>query len=328
MYNISMKIYWFRFIFSGLLPIVLIFFKADLVCANYSPEKAGFKIKFKQEISQYNTLGIFVLPNEVLDIEIFDDNKNHSYLFTNEQGISSQIDNRKYKWQAPESKGLYKINIQNIQNTDSMNLNVFVMIPFKKLKGEYLNKYRIGKYPDIPLKQLTIYNKPRGFIEITADNQETLVSPHFKINQFLCKQPGGYPKYIVLKERLVLKLELILEETNESGYPCNTFSIMSGYRTPYYNKLIGNVKYSRHVWGEAADIFIDENPADGMMDDLDINGKIDYRDAAVLYDIIDNMYEKHFYIPYIGGLGRYKKNNNHGPFVHTDTRGFRARWGF
>ncbi|MFH2046719.1 MAG: D-Ala-D-Ala carboxypeptidase family metallohydrolase [Pseudomonadota bacterium] len=323
----SMKTHRFRYIIWGLLFLLLIVFKADLIYAKYSPEKAGFKIKFKQEISPYNIVGIFVLPNEVLHIEILDDNKNNSYLVTNEQDISSQLVNREYKWQAPASKGLYKLKIQNNQTIDSMMLNVFVMIPFKQLKGEYLNKYRIGKYPDIPLKKLAIYNKPKGFIEITADNQETLISPHFKINQFLCKQAGGYPKYLVLKERLVLKLELILKKTNESGYPCGTFSIMSGYRTPYYNKLIGNVKYSRHVWGGAADIFIDENPEDGMMDDLDINGETDYRDAAVLYDIIDNMYEKHFYVPFIGGLGRYKKNYNHGPFVHVDTRGFRARWG-
>ena len=30
----------------------------------------------------------------------------------------------------------------------------------------------------------------------------------------------------------------------------------------------GNVKYSRHVYGGAADIFIDENPKDEMMDDF------------------------------------------------------------
>ena len=30
----------------------------------------------------------------------------------------------------------------------------------------------------------------------------------------------------------------------------------------------GNVKYSQHVYGGAADIFIDENPKDEMMDDF------------------------------------------------------------
>ena len=245
----------------------------------------------------------------------------------NEQGVFLQSENNKYKWHAPDAHGLYELGIRNIQETDSIKLNVFVMIPFKQLTGDYLNGYRIGKYPEIPLRHLAIYKKPKGFIEVTRDNYETLVSPHFKLNQFLCKQQGDFPKYIVLKERLILKLELILEKMNEAGYPCETFNILSGYRTPYYNKLIGNVKYSRHVWGGAADIFIDENPKDDMMDDLDKNGKINYHDAAIIYDIIDTMHGKHFYVPFIGGLGRYRKTSNHGPFVHVDVRGFRARWG-
>lgn len=208
-----------------------------------------------------------------------------------------------------------------------MLLHIFVMVPYSNLDGEWMNGYRIGKYPDIPLKELPIYKKPKGFIEVTPENEQVNVSPHFKIGQFLCKQNGGFPRYLVLKERLVLKLELILEKMNEAGYPCRTFHIMSGYRTPYYNHLIGNVKYSRHVWGGAADIFIDEHPEDGMMDDLNQDEKIDYKDAAVIYRIIDNMFGHPFYTPFVGGLGRYKKNENHGPFVHVDVRGFRARWG-
>ena len=103
---------------------------------------------------------------------------------------------------------------------------------------------------------------------------------------------------------------------------------MSGYRTPFYNRAIGNVKYSRHLWGGAADIFIDEDPKDGTMDDLNRDGIINYKDAAVLYDIVDDLYGKPFYRIFMGGLGRYKKTANHGPFVHVDVRGFRARWGY
>jgi hypothetical protein len=86
------------------------------------------------------------------------------------------------------------------------------------------------------------------------------------------------------------------------------------------------VKYSRHLWGGAADIFIDENPKDGVMDDLNGDGKIDYRDAGVLYNIIDEMSGKPWYYLFIGGLSRYEKTASHGPFVHVEVRGFRARW--
>lgn len=210
---------------------------------------------------------------------------------------------------------------------DSIILNVFVMLPFKELKGEYLNGYRIGRYPSTPLKGLSIYKVPKGFIEVTKENEEIFMTPHFQLKQFVCKQESNYPKYIVLRERLLLKLELILERVNEKGYPCKTFNIMSGYRTPYYNQVIGNVKYSRHLWGGAADIFIDENPCDQVMDDLNRDGRIDYHDAKVLYDIIDSMYGKPWYSKFLGGLAWYKKTSSHGPFVHVDVRGYKARWG-
>jgi hypothetical protein len=210
---------------------------------------------------------------------------------------------------------------------DSVILNVFVMEPYGNMRGEYLNGYRIGKYPSVPLKQLPIYRRPAGFIELTEGNESILVGPHFRLGQFACKEDGGYPKYLVLRERLILKLELILEKINEAGYHCDTFHVMSGYRTPYYNRSIGNVKYSRHLWGGAADIFIDASPEDCMMDDLNHDGKIDYRDADVIYDIIDSIDGKPWYAKFLGGLARYKKTSSHGPFVHVDVRGNRVRWG-
>lgn len=34
---------------------------------------------------------------------------------------------------------------------------------------------------------------------------------------------------------------------------------MSGYRTPYHNvPVLGNSAYSRHRWGGAANVFVDE----------------------------------------------------------------------
>jgi len=101
---------------------------------------------------------------------------------------------------------------------------------------------------------------------------------------------------------------------------------MSGYRTPYYNQLIGNVRYSRHLWGDAADIFIDEDPRDDTMDDLNGDCKIDYRDAKILFDIAEELFSDPQLSHFQGGLGWYKTSSAHGPFVHVDVRGWRARW--
>ncbi|MFC2174186.1 magnesium/cobalt transporter CorA [Acidobacteriota bacterium] len=293
----------------------------------YSPERASFSVRFKDVISPYRRFSVFVEPSEQLALEIIRPSDKSRFRLEASAGDLVQAGKLRWSWTAPTDKGRYALKISDEETAEVMELNAFVIVPYSALKGEYLNNYRVGAYPAIPYRNLPAYKPPAGFVEVTDDNADTLVSPHFTLKQFLCKQKGEYPKYMVLLEKLLLKLEFILEKTNEQGISCRTFTVMSGYRTPYYNRKIGNVKYSRHMWGGAADIFVDESPKDGMMDDLNKDGVIDYRDASVLYDIIDGLYGKRFYAPFIGGLGRYKKTSDHGPFVHVDVRGFRARWG-
>ncbi len=294
----------------------------------FSPEKIDFKISINGFEYQYNIMSIFVLPGEKLELKITEAPQSAVYTFESGNITLKPVDSLRWGFASPAEKGLYQVSIIQSEPADTAVVILFVMIPFKELKGNYLNNYRIGKYPSIPLKQLPMYKPPAGFIEVTPENMDVLLSPHFKLRQFLCKQESGFPKYVVLREKLLLKLELILERVNEKGYRCDTFNILSGYRTPYYNHQIGNVKYSRHLWGGAADIFIDEDPPDDMMDDLNKDGKIDWKDAAIIYDIIDDLYGHKFYEPFIGGLARYKKTDSHGPFVHVDVRGNRARWGY
>ena len=296
--------------------------------ADFSPEKVEFNIKIKGFEFQYNIMSIFVLPEEKLEINITSALLADLYTIESTDINLNRIDSLKWGFTSPGGKGHYRISMIQAEPADTAVMNLFVMIPFEELKGEHLNNYRIGKYPSIPLKRLPIYKPPRGFVEVTQENQDVYLTPHFKLRQFLCKQESGFPKYVVLRERLLLKLELILEKVNEKGYRCDTFNILSGYRTPFYNHQIGNVKYSRHLWGGAADIFIDEEPVDDMMDDLNKDSIINWKDAAILYDIIDDMYGHKFYEPFLGGLARYKKTTSHGPFVHVDVRGKRARWGY
>jgi hypothetical protein len=280
----------------------------------------------KDSISSYRTIGIYVLPGETLTIEVVHGPENAVYKVLTKNREITRSELNKWCWKAPDETGLYRLAIVEHTTGDTMNLPVFVMVPFDRIKGEYLNGYHIGSYPTMPLKGLPIYKPPAGFIEVTRENEDTLIAPHFTLKQFLCKQESSYPKYVVLQEKLLIKLEAILEKMNGSGYRCNTLHIMSGYRTPYYNKAIGNGKYSRHIYGGAVDLFIDENPPDGMMDDLNGDGTIDYRDADIIHDSIDRLYGESWYEFLIGGLARYKKTNAHGPFVHVDVRGFRARW--
>ena len=137
------------------------------------------------------------------------------------------------------------------------------------------------------------------------------MSPHFRLKDFLCKEAGGYPKYVVVQEDLVLKLESILATLRTRGYAAPTLRLMSGYRTPAYNKAIGNVWYSMHLFGGAADIVVDT--------DLNRDGVIDRGDAVALSRLVNDAAasdEKQG----SGGLGIYGATTAHGPFVHVDVR--------
>jgi hypothetical protein len=219
---------------------------------------------------------------------------------------------RRWTWTAPQAPGLYPIRV------DSIVIQAFVLVPFERLRGEYLNGYRIGRYPRRALRGLDIYRPPAGFIEVTRANENVFVSPHFQLKQFVCKQAGGYPKYVVLDAQLLERLEQLLALAKDAGITASTFHVMSGYRTPAYNHAIGNVAYSRHTWGSAADIFIDED-GNGRMDDLNEDGRSDARDAEVLYRLFDD-------VQAAGGMGKYAATQAHGPFVHVDLRDRRARW--
>jgi len=152
----------------------------------------------------------------------------------------------------------------------------------------------------------------------------TKLSAHFELRQFLCKQPGGFPKYVVLQEALPLKLESVVEALDRAGHDVDTLEIMSGYRTPFYNEGLGNVHDSQHTAGTAADIFVDDK-IDGRMDDLDRDGLVTRDDAIWLFKLVDRM--DHMPAPlFPGGLGDYGATGAHGPFVHVDVRGRLARW--
>jgi uncharacterized protein YcbK (DUF882 family) len=103
---------------------------------------------------------------------------------------------------------------------------------------------------------------------------------------------------------------------------------MSGFRTPQYNQKGvgpgGRATDSRHQFGDAADVFVD-NDGNGRMDDLNRDGRIDHRDAQVILDAAERI--ERAYPTMVGGGGLYRATRAHGPFAHIDVRGSRARWG-
>ncbi len=231
-----------------------------------------------------------------------------------------------WRWQAPAKPGLATLTFTQAGQT--ITAHMFVLTPWTNGKTKDLNGYKIGAYAKQPFRGLESYKAPTGFIEITAATQNIQISPHFTLGQFKCKQqPGHVPSYLLVHPGTLLKLERLLEAANKKGWHAETFTVMSGFRTPHYNHAIGNhTTSSRHLFGGAADIFIDAD-GDGQMDDLNGDGRSNKADAAALAKLAEGLAgtDPRAWPP--GGLAPYAANAAHGPFVHVDVRGYRARWG-
>ena len=216
---------------------------------------------------------------------------------------------------------------------DGAGAGLFSLITMRdfadKLRGR-IGAYRIGFWPGERGRRVSeAYENPDGFIEVTPDNADTPVSEHFCLRDFLTHdQEDVWPKYLVLRAPLVDKLELVIAELEARGIPVSHLSIMSGFRTPQYNarggETGGRSRVSRHMYGDAADVFVD-NDGDGRMDDLNRDGRIDKRDAQVIRDAVEAVERTHGDL--VGGVGVYRATRSHGPFAHVDVRGNRARWG-
>lgn len=293
-------------------------------------------IKIGDQVNPHPVFAIYVMPGESRTVEpLFEPHPVH-YQFDIGGGELSPVgikeaavdqQQRMWRWVAPEQPGHYTLRIERLPDGAKMRINAFVMHPATDVVDGRLNGFRIDAYPDRPLRGDSIYLPPKGFVEVNPQTRKLRVSPHFRLGEFVAKQPSDYPKYVALRENLILKLELIIQKLKDAGYPARSLHIMSGYRTPFYNRQIGNVPYSRHVWGGAADIFVDEQPRDGVMDDLNGDGRITVADAAVIYQLVDDLRNEPSYQPFVGGLGLYgPKPGVRGPFVHVDVRGSHARW--
>lgn len=288
--------------------------------AAYEAGHLPFAITLRDDlVVDLATFAVFAQPGERVRIR---SDQPLSWL----DGETSRAATTQLDWTAPDAPGLTRVSLDDGEG-HIMELNLVVMRRHTPDDGEAINGYRLGSYPSEPYLGHANYQAPENFLEVTDGLEDLAVSPHFRLGQFLCKQAADGTRYLVLSERLLVKLEGILEAANERGWQADTFTVMSGYRTPAYNASIGNGRHSRHIYGGAADIFIDSN-GDGVMDDLNGDGVHDRQDAAALFDLVDSLsHNSPRFTPLIGGLGEYAPTANHGPFVHVDERGWRARWG-
>lgn len=116
------------------------------------------------------------------------------------------------------------------------------------------------------------------------------LSKNFQVKEFRCRD-GSDP--IFIDSELVTLLQKVRDHFGKA------VNINSAFRTASYNaKQKKAAKYSQHLYGKAADIWI----ADVSVDTL----------AAYAETLLPNK----------GGIGRYYTDG----FVHVDTRANKSRW--
>lgn len=220
----------------------------------------------------------------------------------------------------PRAHGIYTVT-----GSDSLSVqqwSILVPLGSGQVRTATVNSFLLGFYGDGNTRD---HLPDGGFIELWSDDYNTRISTHLTFADLLCHTEGEWPQYMVLDTRLVYKLEQVLEEVAVCYPEARVIHCISGFRTPAYNEAIGNeTGFSLHLYGAAADIWIESWPANNLIDDLDRNKRIDVFDGEVIVQASRTL-EAAGEVA-VGGASAYRWIPAHGPFVHIDTRGSAAVW--
>jgi hypothetical protein len=250
---------------------------------------------------------------------------------------------------APQQPGLYQLVWYDTPEQTGQTLQVLVLG-----RGEHnssggkttvkVNGQSIGQYLDpskSPVKRVrenpNLYAPPQFFT--TIEGLENLkLGPDFVLGDLIAFKDyyGSDGKKVYTTERhtnvlpprpeLIDKLVKLRQRLREKGVKVTRFWITSGFRTPDYNRRIGGAAYSRHCFGDAVDLAIDED-GDHHMDDLNGDGRLDRKDGIVIGDACRELEAEGSVVP--GGIGVYEWAGEESvrSHVHIDCRGFPSRWG-
>ncbi len=89
-----------------------------------------------------------------------------------------------------------------------------------------------------------------GHLSVTVH----LVTPHFTVEEFACRDLSPYPPGWV-EERLLPLCQLL--EALRADLGGRAVRVLSGYRSPAWNEHVGGARASRHMQGDAADVTVD-----------------------------------------------------------------------
>jgi len=100
------------------------------------------------------------------------------------------------------------------------------------------------------------YERVRYFIDLTQAPTSERVSDHFRLSEFVgpTAQRGGTRAYV--DAQMAQHVQFI-----RSGLG-RALVLSSAFRTPEHNQSVGGATFSRHIYGDAVDVDVDQNRSD------------------------------------------------------------------
>ncbi len=282
---------------------------------NPSPASPSIDLYVNGSALPDNRIAFVVMPGDSVTLSIPDENTGWSVT----AGYPSTGGGSTFEWQAPRNHGIFYIDVSCADVVEKFT--VIVPVESCRWRTTSLNSYPIGSYGDGNNRN----RMPDHFIELSPATSGAKISTHLTIGQFLGHVEGNYPQYMAFDLRLADKLEAVLAAVQEVYPQASVIHNISGFRTPAYNAAIGNdTRESLHLYGQAADIWIESWPPNNLMDDIDRNKRVDVYDGEYLVEIVRTLEVEGKVVT--GGASAYRWIPSHGPFVHIDIRGSVAVW--
>ena len=101
------------------------------------------------------------------------------------------------------------------------------------------------------------YTAPTRFIELSVTDTSLAIAPNFSLAEVMSEDKGPYALF------QIHAVESLQEIRDASGGP---LTVNSAYRSVSYNEGVGGATYSRHMYGDGADLISSVYDLDELMD--------------------------------------------------------------
>ncbi len=244
---------------------------------------------------------------------------------------------------APEKPGAFYISLAAVAGGQNRRGEICVLVPHKATArrtnqgwlvrvddspiGEYRQASASGnaKVKDNP----DSYQPPAWWMRITDMNASFEVAPGVTADDLVAPSEDTGLKHtdiVPVCYPMWTAITALRDGLTARGIPGSALRVISGFRTPPYNRSIGSNAFGRHVYGDAFDFYINLAGGDNIKAaDLNRDGKLDRRDAYPIVAIIEDL-QAEGKLP-MGGIGVYNTiGGDHEVSMHLDVRGHRATW--